>query len=121
MFFVLAGLGLFTASHLGWLRTGGRPEQSAPLLSAGFGLVHGVGFAGILLEIELPEADRLPALFGFNIGVELGQMSFVIAALLVTLMARRLLPAELQDWSRLILIAALSALGSFWFLSRLFS
>lgn len=121
VFFVLAGLGLFTASHLGWLRTGGRPEQSAPLLSAGFGLVHGVGFAGILLEIELPEADRLPALFGFNIGVELGQMSFVIAALLVTLMARRLLPAELQDWSRLILIAALSALGSFWFLSRLFS
>ena len=120
VFLALAGLGLLTASHLGWLRSGGKPEQSAPLLSAGFGLIHGVGFAGILLEIELPDADRLPALFGFNIGVELGQLSFLAVALVVIAVAMRFLSQDLQRLSRLALIAILSAVGSFWFLSRLF-
>jgi hypothetical protein len=51
-------------------------------LAFGFGLVHGLGFGGALKEVGLPESDRVLALLGFNLGVELGQLAFV-AVLLV--------------------------------------
>jgi tetratricopeptide (TPR) repeat protein len=41
----------------------------------GFGLVHGLGFGGILVELEIPEPQKLVALVGFNLGVELGQLA----------------------------------------------
>lgn len=44
-----------------------------------FGMLHGFGFAGALNEIGLPEAQVLPALLSFNIGVELGQMLFIVS------------------------------------------
>ncbi len=47
-----------------------------------FGLVHGLGFAGALEQIGLPDQDVATALIGFNIGVELGQLMIVIATLL---------------------------------------
>lgn len=43
----------------------------------GFGLVHGMGFAGALRELALAPHDLLVALVGFNIGVELGQLAVV--------------------------------------------
>jgi hypothetical protein len=49
----------------------------------GFGLVHGLGFAGALLGLGLPRSEYLPALIGFNGGVELGQLA-VIALAFVT-------------------------------------
>lgn len=42
-----------------------------------FGLFHGLGFAGVLGELGLPEGDLLAALFSFNIGVELGQLTII--------------------------------------------
>lgn len=45
-----------------------------------FGLVHGFGFAGALSELGLPSSNALPALLGFNVGVELGQLAFVAVA-----------------------------------------
>lgn len=50
------------------------------LVAFGFGLVHGLGFAGALKEIGLPEQHLLPALLCFNVGVELGQLATVGAA-----------------------------------------
>ena len=48
-----------------------------------FGLVHGLGFAGALREIGLPENHLLAALLTFNIGVEIGQLLIVTAAWLL--------------------------------------
>jgi hypothetical protein len=45
----------------------------------GFGLLHGLGFAGALAELGLPPAHRLGALLGFNLGVEAGQLAVVLA------------------------------------------
>jgi hypothetical protein len=42
-----------------------------------FGFVHGLGFSGVLLEQELPRAQLVQALFGFNVGVEIGQLAVV--------------------------------------------
>ena len=51
------------------------------LVSFGFGLIHGFGFAGALSELGLPQDARLLALLGFNLGVEAGQLAVVTALL----------------------------------------
>ena len=53
------------------------------VVAFGFGLLHGLGFAGALSEIGLPP-DEIPiALLFFNVGVEIGQLMFVVAVLLL--------------------------------------
>ena len=51
-----------------------------PLIVFGFGLLHGLDFASALSEFGLPEGQFLPALIGFNIGVELGQLAVIAIA-----------------------------------------
>lgn len=59
------------------------------LVAFGFGLVHGLGFAGALTEIGLPENHLLLALLTFNLGVELGQLLTVAAAFALVVVLRR--------------------------------
>lgn len=60
-----------------------RPKEASwswryPLImSCGFGLLHGFGFGAALTEIGLPQTTLVPALFAFNVGVELGQLAFL--------------------------------------------
>jgi hypothetical protein len=89
----------------------------------GFGLVHGLGFAGFLGELLAAEPGRLKALFGFNLGVELGQLTAVVpVALLLSLArARQGEPAGAwlaPRWLRLGGSLALGAAGLYWFVSR---
>ena len=53
-----------------------------PWLALGFGLVHGLGFSGVLGELGLPSRARLVSLFAFNLGIELSQLALVALALL---------------------------------------
>ncbi|MBI2383516.1 MAG: HupE/UreJ family protein [Gammaproteobacteria bacterium] len=64
------------------------------LVAFGFGLLHGFGFAGALAAIGLPEPARAWALLLFNAGVEIGQLLFVAAVLLVLAALRRLHAAQ---------------------------
>ncbi len=50
-----------------------------------FGLIHGCGFAGVLAETGLPKNDFLLALLSFNGGVELGQISIILVAWLISI------------------------------------
>jgi hypothetical protein len=50
------------------------------LIVFAFGLIHGLGFAGVLKDLGLPEKEFMNALISFNIGVELGQLAIIIAA-----------------------------------------
>lgn len=54
----------------------------------GFGLLHGLGFAGALMDLELTRSEFLPALFGFNVGVEVGQLAVLALAMLAVGWAR---------------------------------
>jgi hypothetical protein len=72
------GLLLFCACHFALLARVREPASLRILVAFGFGLVHGFGFAGILQELRLPSAQLAGALFGFNLGVELGQLSAVL-------------------------------------------
>ena len=71
------GLALFTACYFALLRTLHGAGRLRWLIACLFGFVHGLGFSGVLLEQELPSAQLVQALFGFNVGVELGQLAIV--------------------------------------------
>jgi hypothetical protein len=117
----LAGTTLFTACHFALLRRSERPARLRAAVAFGFGLVHGFGFAGILAEMSLPNDRLVPALFGFNVGVELGQLAVVALVWpALALLARRPDPRP-HRWIAELGSAAIAALGLFWFASRTFS
>jgi hydrogenase/urease accessory protein HupE len=74
---------VFLASEILQQRRGreGLAARQPWLVAAGFGLLHGLGFAGALAEVGLP-ANAIPlALLFFNLGVEIGQLLFIVCAL----------------------------------------
>jgi len=62
-----------------------------PAVVFGFGLVHGMGFAGFFGELGLPPGQFWSALISFNVGVEIGQLAVIAAAAAVGLVLRRML------------------------------
>jgi len=84
-----------------------------------FGLLHGMGFAGVLNELGLPESEFLTALISFNIGVEFGQLSVILAAyLLVAHWTRQ------RSWYRQLIVIpgslVIGLVGAYWTIERLF-
>lgn len=115
---LLIGGGIFAACYLmmtGHMRDAGRVRLLVTLV---FGLIHGFGFAANLLEMSLP-TERLAALLvGFNLGVEIGQVTVVLGAVLV---ARLLVKAKFAMPRPLftdIAAAFLVGEGLYWFLGR---
>ncbi|MDZ7782131.1 MAG: HupE/UreJ family protein [Halioglobus sp.] len=86
-------------------------------LAGGFGLLHGMGFAGALAETGLPQ-DNLPlALLFFNIGIELGQIAFIAVMLVLWYLLRR----PLAPWSgrlRPVPVYVLGVLSAMWCFER---
>jgi len=82
----------FLASELIKMNSGGqRLSEAYPwIVSFAFGLLHGFGFAGALKEIGLPQNDVPLALLTFNLGVEAGQLVFVLAVVVGIAAARQL-------------------------------
>jgi hypothetical protein len=99
---------------------GGRPSWSARFpwaVAFGFGLLHGLGFASALTDIGLPPENVPAALLFFNVGVELGQVGFVLLVVAL-LWSHRRLQAELPRWSVPVGVYGMGAFASFWFISR---
>lgn len=87
-------------------------------LAFSFGLLHGFGFASVLMELEMPQSALIQALLGFNLGVELGQLMLV---LLVFPLAYLLRSSKLYQVPILYGSAALTfILASIWFVERAF-
>jgi hypothetical protein len=86
-------------------------------LAGGFGLLHGMGFAGALAETGLPQ-DNLPlALLFFNVGIEIGQIAFILVVLALWMLVRRPL-APWQDRLLPIPVYILGALSAMWCIER---
>jgi hydrogenase/urease accessory protein HupE len=83
------------------------------LVALAFGLVHGLGFAGAIREIGVPDGSVATALLSFNAGVELGQLGVVAIAALIVWAAR-----ERLNELRRPLCYALGALGAWWTIER---
>ena len=88
------------------------------LIAFGFGLVHGFGFAGALGEIGLPKGAEVLALLLFNLGVEVGQVAFVLAVLLLVFLATRLARLPLAP-ARMVAAYAIGITGAYWAIERI--
>jgi hydrogenase/urease accessory protein HupE len=93
--------------------------QRAPWLAAGlFGLLHGLGFAGALVQVGLPQGEIPLALFSFNVGIEAGQIVFV-GVVLAAWAALRALPVRWPARAAYVPAYAMGTLAAFWFFQRL--
>jgi len=83
-----------------------------------FGLLHGFGFASALTSAGLPKAELPVALLSFNVGVEIGQLSFVVLILLLE-RAFRILEVRWPRWAEALPGYTVGSLGAFWTVQRL--
>jgi hypothetical protein len=87
-----------------------------PIVVFVFGLLHGLGFSGVLQELGLPPGRVATALVSFNVGVELGQLAVIALAFLVVGWFRH------RPWFRrrivIPLSLAIAAVGLYWSLER---
>ena len=88
-----------------------------PIVIFVFGLLHGLGFASVLGEFGLPAGQFIPALIGFNIGVEVGQLTVIALAFL----AVGLWFGQKPWYRTMIAVPAsmmISAIGIYWVIER---
>ena len=93
-------------------------KPSRVALVFAFGLLHGMGFAGVLTELGLPRSEFLPALLSFNVGVEAGQLTVIGIALVLFG-----LPFREKPWYRSWIVVpasvAIAAVGFYWAVQRI--
>jgi hypothetical protein len=120
-FALLFGAGLFASNYLmvaGHVRDAGRLRLVVTLV---FGLIHGFGFAADLLNEAIPPAKLAELLVGFNLGVEIGQLSVVTAIVGVVVILRRFRLTLPRPIVVDVCASGLVLIGVYWFVSRSFS
>ncbi|MBW2367612.1 MAG: HupE/UreJ family protein [Deltaproteobacteria bacterium] len=88
------------------------------LVSFAFGMLHGLGFAGALVELGLSRSAIPAALLFFNVGVEIGQFLFIAVALMLFASFRQL-GLQLSRRAEPIPIYAMGSVAGFWFVGRM--
>jgi hypothetical protein len=114
---LILGLALFAGTMSYAKRFDG--PYVAPAIATVFGLAHGAGFAGPLLEMEIPSGQLLWTLLAFNLGVEAGQLT-ALGVMGGSLWLLRRVYARIPATAFDATAASLFALGTFWFVSRSF-
>ena len=116
---------LVIALSVAYVALGGfakEPRRGLWLESMLFGLVHGLGFASFLGEALVMEERRLGALFGFNVGVELGQLLFVLPLAYVLVVFRRRSGSDSEFLvpfrARRLVASGVALAGIYWFVER---
>ncbi|NJM45465.1 MAG: HupE/UreJ family protein [Alkalinema sp. RU_4_3] len=92
------------------------------MLTFGFGLLHGLGFAGVLKEIQIPRSSLFASLASFNIGVEIGQVAIVLVCFFLLKLINKLLD---RDQWRLyfhrLASGGIIVMGMVWLVERAFA
>jgi hydrogenase/urease accessory protein HupE len=111
---------VFVASEIVHSRRGkpGLTEYAPWIVAFSFGLLHGFGFASALAEVGLPQSAIPLALFTFNVGVEVGQLVFVLAVLSMRGLYTRLLPAD-DGWLPVATAYGIGSIAALWTIERI--
>jgi hydrogenase/urease accessory protein HupE len=110
---------VFVAAEIIRSRAGkpGLTERAPWLVAFAFGLMHGLGFAGALSEVGLPDRHIPTALLFFSVGVEAGHFLFIgIVLSLIALVRQVKMPAP--HWAKLVPPYAIGSLAMFWVIQR---
>lgn len=110
---------VFVASEIVHVSQGrpGLTQRRPWIVAFVFGLLHGFGFAGALNEIGLPEQSIPLALLLFNVGVELGQLGFIGAVLLIYAVVKRY-TVEVPQWARQAPAYLIGSVAAYWTIER---
>ena len=118
----IAALILVTLGYFGIIRTIENSGVFRIIVTSLFGLIHGFGFGAFLFNSNFNQSNILSALFGFNVGVEIGQIVFLfiligLTSFLYKILNHHLYRPVIQLKTSMILV---SGLGFYWFLQRLY-
>jgi hydrogenase/urease accessory protein HupE len=102
----------------GQLGTPGLTARAPWVVAFTFGLLHGFGFAGALAQVGLPQKAIPIALLMFNVGVEVGQLLFVGAVLVIHAALSRL-PISRWRWAAHAVPYAIGSVAMFWVIERI--
>lgn len=83
-----------------------------------FGLLHGFGFAGALTSIGLPQTTIPAALLFFNVGVEIGQILFIVSVLIVLWLIKKS-KITFPKWVKQVPVYGIGSMASFWLIERI--
>jgi hypothetical protein len=115
--YLLVGAAIFAVNYLmlsGHLKDAARLRLVVTLV---FGLIHGFGFARNLLDMQLPTGRLAELLFGFNLGVEIGQLTLVCALMAMVWLLSRLRLTMPRPIVVDVASACVAGVGLFWFVS----
>jgi len=115
---------VFVAAEIIRSRQGeaGLTERYPWVVAFTFGLLHGLGFASALNQIGLPQSAIPVALLFFNVGVEIGQLLFIAAVLIVVALARQVIrrvPVTGPAWAWRVPPYAIGSVAAFWVIQRI--
>jgi hypothetical protein len=116
--YLLVGAAIFAVNYLmlsGHLKDAGRLRLVVTLV---FGLIHGFGFAANLLDMQLPTGRLAELLVGFNVGVEIGQLTLVCALVAVVWLLSRVKLTLPRPIVVDVASACVAGIGLYWFVSR---
>jgi len=122
---------LFLATEIAKQKHNSLTYRYPILVSSSFGLLHGFGFASVLMDVGLPQQEKGTALLGFNIGVEIGQLLFISVLLffmyLMSAMTKKNLhdffnPGEIRTKGAIYIsiIYVVGSLSAYWMFERFY-
>ena len=95
-------------------------ERQPWVVAFAFGLFHGLGFAGALSEIGVPQHEVPLALLMFNVGVETGQLLFIAVVISLVALLKRL-PLTVPQGAWRLLPYSIGSIAAFWTIERVLS
>ena len=116
----IAALILVTLGYFGIIRTIENSGVFRIIVTSLFGLIHGFGFGAFLFNSNFNQSNILSALFGFNVGVEIGQIVFLFILIGLTSFLYKILKSEKYEYLVKTSMILVSGLGFYWFLQRLY-
>ena len=85
------------------------------IMAFGFGLLHGLGFAGALLDIGIANNKMLLSLFFFNVGIEIAQIALIPIPLIILFLSKKFNVTEI---SKISVSICIGGMGFYWFIDR---
>jgi len=85
------------------------------IMAFGFGLLHGLGFAGALMDIGIVNNNMLLSLFFFNVGIEIAQIALIPIPLIILLISNKF---NITEITKIIASLFIGGMGFYWFIDR---
>ena len=118
-YFLISGILLFSLGYFYLLKNLNSENNLLSIITIIFGLIHGFGFGGFLLGSKISSENIFSGLLGFNLGVEVGQIIFVLLILLIYKLLMTLKITKIIEIMKNLSFFAVVFFGFFFFIQRL--